>query len=150
MKPIGYKDDIFNPNSSNNKEGNFMKAWKWCKSHKYTIFHITVLAVLTTYVILNWRLCVSMQFFSQFNGNNILFLVWIVLILLTLYDVEAKDIKVKERKIKEDYENAERLYTLNTMSQNINHMSKNNMNGDVKHGSKHESKHGSSNKNVDC
>lgn len=137
-----HKDDIVSQNSSNNNEGKIKMTLKWCKSHMYTIFHSLVLAVLTIYVILNWRLCISMQFFSQFNGNNILFLVWILLILLTLYDVEAKDIKIKERKMKEEYENAERLYTLHTMAKSINDISKTDLKGDVKHGP--------SNKNNDC
>lgn len=137
-----HKDDIVSQNLSNNNEGKMKMACKWCKSHIYTIFHIIVLTSLTVYVILNWRLCISMQFFSQFNGNNILFLVWILLILLTLYDVEAKDIKIKERKMKEEYENAERIYALDTMAKSINDISKNDLKGDVKHGP--------SNKNNDC
>lgn len=31
-----------------------------------------------------------MQFFTKFDGNNILFLVWIACILLFFYDIEAK------------------------------------------------------------
>lgn len=39
-----------------------------------------------------------MQFFSRFDGNNILFLVWIALIILFFYDVEAKGFKFNRKK----------------------------------------------------
>ncbi|MDE5763479.1 MAG: hypothetical protein K2I00_00740, partial [Ruminococcus sp.] len=41
-----------------------------------------------------------MKFFEQFDGNNILFLVWIASIILFFYDVEAKDFKFHRRKYK--------------------------------------------------
>lgn len=64
----------------------------------YIFFHVLTFVTLTIYVIKNWNSCISMQFFSQFNGNNILFLVWIILILLLIYEVEGKGIKVAQRK----------------------------------------------------
>ena len=42
-----------------------------------------------------------MQFFTQFNGNNILFLVWIADIMLFFYDVELKEGKILRRNIEE-------------------------------------------------
>lgn len=42
-----------------------------------------------------------MRFFSQFDGNNILFLVWIADILLFFYDVEIKEGKLHRRSIEE-------------------------------------------------
>lgn len=42
-----------------------------------------------------------MQFFEQFDGNNILFLVWIASVLLLFYDVEFKDGKFHRRKMEE-------------------------------------------------
>ena len=48
----------------------------------YNILYIALLAVLWRYIILNWEKCISMQFFSQFDGNNILFLVGIALVTL--------------------------------------------------------------------
>ncbi|MCI9366762.1 MAG: hypothetical protein HFF19_00560 [Oscillospiraceae bacterium] len=38
-----------------------------------------------------------MQFFSQFDGNNILFLVWILLFVLPFYDIEIKEAKFHKR-----------------------------------------------------
>ena len=42
-----------------------------------------------------------MQFFSQFDGNNILFLIWIASIFLFFYDVEAKGRKFRRKGIEE-------------------------------------------------
>lgn len=70
------------------------------KAHIYFVLYILLLIALSTYVILNWGNCISMQFFSQFNGNNILFLVWIMLIVLPFYDIEGKEVKLKMRSTK--------------------------------------------------
>ena len=44
------------------------------KAHFNEIVHFIVLALLSVYVFKNWETCISMQFFSRFDGNNILFL----------------------------------------------------------------------------
>lgn len=78
------------------------ERWKSIKrfalKHFYTFMHIVVLVSLSIYIYSHWELCISMQFFSSFDGNNILFLCWIVLIFLILYRVEGKGIKVDRRK----------------------------------------------------
>lgn len=78
---------------------------KWLLKHIYTIIHILVLAALSWYILSNWESCISMQFFSDFDGNNILFLAWIVLIFLLVYEVEGKGIKVAKRKQEESQKN---------------------------------------------
>lgn len=78
---------------------------KWLLKHIYTIIHILVLAALSWYILSNWESCISMQFFSDFDGNNILFLAWIVLIFLLVYEVEGKGIKVAKRKQEESQQN---------------------------------------------
>lgn len=66
--------------------------------HIYQILYLIVLAILWVYIGNNWDKCVSMKFFEQFDGNNILFLCGIVWIILFFYDVEAKDFKFKRKK----------------------------------------------------
>ena len=61
---------------------------------RYRLFHISVFVCLTGYVLINWKECVSMQFFSSFNGNNILFLVWIVFIFLNIYRIKFNNVEV--------------------------------------------------------
>lgn len=67
----------------------------------YTFLHLILLGILTKYILENWKVCISMQFFSRFDGNNILFLVWIADILLFFYDVEIKAGKLHRRNIEE-------------------------------------------------
>lgn len=78
------------------------KTWyrrfiNWIGVQIYTILYVVLLGILTRYVVCNWDKCISMQFFSQFDGNNILFLVWLALIILFFYDVEGKELKVHRK-----------------------------------------------------
>lgn len=66
-----------------------------------------------------------MQFFSQFDGNNILFLVWILLIVLPFYDIEIKEAKLHIRNMEKAKEqvNEERVaLTLEQRKEQINNM----------------------------
>lgn len=66
-------------------------------------------------------MCVTMTFFEQFDGNNILFLIWIVLLILPFYDVEAKGWKFRKKGIEDTrklYENAD----LNYIQEQINNL----------------------------
>lgn len=67
----------------------------------YAILYLVLLWRLTKYIFANWEKCISMQFFSQFDGNNILFLVWIAAIALFFYDIEIKEGKLHRRSIEE-------------------------------------------------
>lgn len=73
------------------------KVLCWFGKHINTITYLAVLIVLWAYIGLNWEKCISMQFFSQFDGNNILFLVGIILVVLPLYDIEGKGFKLHRR-----------------------------------------------------
>lgn len=42
-----------------------------------------------------------MQFFNYFDGDNILFLTWIALIFLNVYNVKVKDIEITKRTLKD-------------------------------------------------
>lgn len=100
----------------------YKKTGRLLGRYFHDFFHVVIFLALTLYVIKNWNSCISMQFFSSFDGNNILFLVWIILILLIIYEVEGKGIKLRKRKQEKDQEaidNAKYLYTLNTMSQQL-------------------------------
>lgn len=80
-----------------------MQKFRSCiKRNKYEILYFILLAALTKYITCNWNTCISMQFFSHFDGNNILFLVWIALIILYFYDVEAKGFKFHWKKSPEE------------------------------------------------
>ena len=101
----------------------YKKLWKWLLKQRSIIFHWIILIVLTVYIIRNWDSCISMQFFSNFNGDNILFFVWIILIFLMLYDVEAKGVKLKKRELKEELDIIDMQHRINAMSHTINQVS---------------------------
>lgn len=88
----------------------FKKLIKWIKLRIYEILYIVLLVILSSYILINWEVCVTMNFFEQFDGNNILFLIWIVLLILPFYDVEAKGWKFRKKGIEDTrklFENAE-------------------------------------------
>lgn len=72
----------------------------WFSAHLSTILYVAILVILWIYVILNWEKCIAMQFFTKFDGNNILFLVGILLTMLPFYEIEGKGIKLHRIKIK--------------------------------------------------
>lgn len=101
------------------KKGFFKRVFNWIRSNIYGILYILLLIMLSIYIILNWDKCISMKFFEQFNGNNILFLVWIALIILFFYDIEAKDFKFHRKKFErtmEQYANADSIFRQNQMN----------------------------------
>lgn len=101
------------------------KGWHKLKllwSIRHSIFHTITFVCLTSYILLNWEKCISMQFFSQFDGNNILFLVWIILIFLIIYEVEGKGIKIAARKkeeVQQSLSDANLKYKLDAMREQI-------------------------------
>lgn len=54
----------------------------WIKKVWYIILVITT----SIYVFYNFSDLVSFTFFEKFNGKNLIFIVWIVLLLLPLFD----------------------------------------------------------------
>lgn len=77
-----------------------------------------------------------MQFFVQFDGNNILFLVWIAAILLFFYDVEAKGWKFRKKGIedtKRQLDNAEIVYSQKQIENRLNELQQQGVEGSVCH-----------------
>ncbi len=103
----------------------YKKAKNWIYKNAINIFHWFVIICLTAYVLAHWTACISMQFFNSFNGNNILFIAWLILIFLMIYDIEGKGFKIskhKQKEIQEKMDEINQRYSLETMSQRINDM----------------------------
>lgn len=79
----------------------FKRFINWIRLRIYEILYIIMLMILSIYIIINWETCITMKFFEQFDGNNILFLVWIVLFILPFYDVEAEGWKFRRKGIQD-------------------------------------------------
>ncbi|MDM8269978.1 hypothetical protein QUW50_13180 [Barnesiella viscericola] len=50
------------------------------------IWYVIVLAGTSIYVFTNFSELVNFTFFNQFNGKNLIFILWLVLILIPLFD----------------------------------------------------------------
>lgn len=83
----------------------FKRFIVWIRLRIYEILYMILLMILSIYIIINWKTCITMKFFEQFDGNNILFLVWIVLLILLFYDVEAEGWKFHRKRM----QNTQRL-----------------------------------------
>ena len=83
------------------------RFFRYISRYLYNILYVGILLMLWLYIILNWEKCISMRFFSQFNGNNILFLVGIVLVILPFYDIEGNGVKLHKKGIQAVKEQAQ-------------------------------------------
>ena len=88
------------------------RAYNWWIRHNNAVFYWGILIILTRYIILNWDICVSMQFFRHFDGNNILFLCWLLMIFLKIFRIKVKDIEVF-RALQSDLTKADLQYNIN-------------------------------------
>ena len=65
-----------------------------------------------------WDTCISMQFFQHFDGNNILFCCWLLMIFLKIFRIKIKDIEVF-RNFQNELINADLQYSINELHQQI-------------------------------
>lgn len=94
------------------------------------IVYVVIVFVLWGYLIYNWEKCISMQFFNQFDGNNILFLIGIALLILPFFrfEIEGKGVKVQAEMRKEmqaDFQNADSDYKIKLIQRLISSDSEN-------------------------
>lgn len=62
-------------------------------------WYVLVLFVTTIYVISNFNSCIDLHFTEEFNGNNLIFLFWLILIIFPMFDgFEGFGISIKKRK----------------------------------------------------
>lgn len=94
------------------------RIWNWWLRHNNAAFYWFALILLTKYVILNWNTCISMHFFQNFNGNNILFLCWILMIFLKIFRIKVKDIEIF-RELQQGFMAADLQYSINERQQLI-------------------------------
>ena len=50
------------------------------------LWYIILMSISTPYVIRNFEEIVEFQFFTEFNGKNLIFLLWVVLLIVPLFD----------------------------------------------------------------
>lgn len=55
--------------------------------------------ITTVYVLWNFKVCIDLSFTEDFNGNNLIFLFWLVLIIFPMFEsFEGFGISIKKRK----------------------------------------------------
>ena len=86
------------------------KNWRelyWC------IHYIGLLCIATIFVIRNMDKCLSMSFFSKFDGYNIVWIGWLVLLFMPLISVDNKWFKIPnpmskaQKEVEKEKENME-------------------------------------------
>lgn len=68
------------------------------------VWYILLLTLFTIYVVCNFELLVTQCIICQFNGNSLIFILWIVLLFLPLFNsIEGYGFKFsKEREVQEE------------------------------------------------
>ena len=62
-------------------------------------WYMLVFFATTIYVLVNFKICIDLSFTEDFNGNNLIFLFWLVLIIFPMFDsFEGFGISIKKRK----------------------------------------------------
>ena len=82
--------------------------WKCLKSLGVSVrnrlvdyWYVLVFLVTTIYVLSNFKVCIDLSFTEDFNGNNLIFLFWLVLIIFPMFEsFEGFGISIKKRKQK--------------------------------------------------
>ena len=94
------------------------RVWNWWLHYNNVVFYWAALIVLTIYILINWKSCISMQFFQQFNGNNILFLCWLLMIFLKIFKIKVKDVEIF-RNLQNDYMMADMQHKIEERQQQM-------------------------------
>lgn len=69
----------------------FKKNWQ---SITWIAFYLVLLALSSYFVWKNWSKCLDMEFFSRFNGYNIIWILWIFLLFVPLISIDNKWFKM--------------------------------------------------------
>ena len=81
----------------------------------------------------NWSKCLNLQFFDQFNGYNIIWILWVVLLFMPLISVDNQWFKIPnpitkgQKQIEEVKENAalqENINRFNSLEEGISNTKK--------------------------
>ena len=85
---------------------NRLKALASCFRYKLVDYwFVLILTVATIFVLVHFKECVSFSFTADFNGMNLIFLVWIALLIFPMFEsFEGFGISIKKRKLDKEKE----------------------------------------------
>ena len=69
----------------------------WKKNRRsifWIVFYLTLLGLSSIFVFKNWDECLDIVFFSKFNGYNIIWVLWLFLLILPLITVDNQWFKI--------------------------------------------------------
>ena len=77
-----------------------LKLWGTSiRNHLVDYWYVLVFVVTTVYVMMNFCDCIDLSFTEDFNGKNLIFLFWLLLIILPMFEsFEGFGISIKKRK----------------------------------------------------
>lgn len=74
----------------------------WCtniRNRMVDYWYVIVFVITTIFVLKNFKACITLSFSKDFNGMNLIFLIWIALILFPMFEsFEGLGISIKKRK----------------------------------------------------
>jgi hypothetical protein len=77
-----------NKRATENVEKKNRSVKEFIKSRWRLIWYFVAALLLTVYIIYNWEAVISFTPFSDFDGNNLLFVVWIIVVSLPFIRIE--------------------------------------------------------------
>ncbi|MBQ2887214.1 MAG: hypothetical protein IJE43_26170 [Alphaproteobacteria bacterium] len=69
----------------------FKKNWRGIL---WVLIYLTLSILSTIFVITNWDKCLNIQFFDNFNGYNIIWILWMILLFMPLISVDNQWFKI--------------------------------------------------------
>lgn len=74
----------------------------WCaniRNRMVDYWYLIVFVITIIFVLKNFKACITLSFTKDFNGMNLIFLIWIALILFPMFEsFEGFGISIKKRK----------------------------------------------------
>lgn len=77
-----------------------LKSWGAnIRNRMVDYWYVIVFVITTIFVLKNFKACITLSFTKDFNGMNLIFLIWIALILFPMFEsFEGFGISIKKRK----------------------------------------------------
>ena len=79
----------------------FKRSWQ---NIVWIVVYLVLLALSTSFVWENWNKCLDMEFFTHFNGYNIIWMLWIFLLFVPLISIDNKWFKMVNPLTKKELE----------------------------------------------
>ena len=78
----------------------WLKNWGTSlRNHLVDYWYVLVFVITTVYVLVHFSECIDLSFTEDFNGKNLIFLFWLILIIFPMFEsFEGFGVSIKKRK----------------------------------------------------